>query len=214
MGKIHQYFWLKSNIYKPCFIFLFLFSCVSNDLIDIKKSANYEIGGYKIFVNSPDGYCINKGSSIKKKKSLQFILTDCIDKPSLSVLKRRPISSIFFVNILYEPGLNYLNTISELVKNAGGIENLESIFSENGARIKNSFVKDGVLFLSLEEPRYNSNLNTGKKFWKALTLYDNVLITFTTYGFSKKASNRSAHSDLEKKLKSMINAVKIIKNDL
>ena len=36
--------------------------------------------------------------------------------------------------------------------------------------------------------------------------------SFTSYGFSQKSSNRSAQIELEKKLKSMINAVKIVKS--
>ena len=52
----------------------------------------------------------------------------------------------------------------------------------------------------------------GKKFLKALTLHGDVLVIFTSYGFSQKSSNRSAQIELEKKLKSMINAVKIVKS--
>ena len=189
-----------------------LFSCVNSQVADITKSANYQLGDFNVMVNSPDGYCINESSYAAKRTNLQFILTDCVGKLPSSNIKRRPVSSIVSINVLYQPGLNYFTTISDLVKSAGGTKVLDSVLNEKGSKIKSSYVNNGVLFLSLENFNDNDELNVGKKFLKALTLHGDVLVIFTSYGFSQKSSNRSAQIELEKKLKSMINAVKIVKS--
>ena len=186
-----------------------LFSCMNNQLLDIEKSAEYKIGDAYLSVKAPKGYCINQSTRISSKRKLQFILTDCIGTASASNLKRRPVSSIISVNVLYEPGLKSFSSISGLVKNAGGIEDLELIFGDKSTKIRNSSFEDNILFLSLENPYHDVALNTGKFFFKALTLRDNVLITVTSYGFSQKANNRIAHSKLNNKLKSVINSLRI-----
>ena len=193
---------------------MFLFSCVNSQVADIKKSANYQLGDFNVMVNSPDGYCINESSYAAKRTNLQLILTDCVGKLPSSNIKRRPVSSIVSINVLYQPGLNYFTTISDLVKSAGGTKVLDSVLNEKGSKIKSSYVNNGVLFLSLENFNDNDKLNVGKKFLKALTLHGDILVIFTSYGFSQKSSNRSAQIELEKKLKSMINAVKIVKSRL
>jgi hypothetical protein len=117
------------------------------------------------------------------------------------------------VNILYEPGLEFFSDVSNLVKQAGGAQILQSVLNERGTKIRNSFVKNEVLFLSLEDSSHEIGLNTGKKFWKALALHENILIIFTSYGFSKKSSNHSAQIELEKKLKSITQSIKISRID-
>ncbi len=194
--------------------FFFLFSCATNQVTDITKAANYKLGNYNVLVNSPKGYCVNQTSHILTKKSLKFVVTDCVDKASLTQLTRRPISSIISVNLVYEPGLKLFSNISDLVEKAGGVKILESILNEKGTKIKNSVVRNGVLFLSLEDPTHQATLNMGKRFWKALTLRENILIIFTSYGFSQKSSNYSAHRELEKKLKAITKSITISKFDL
>ena len=55
-------------------------------------------------------------------------------------------------------------------------------------------------------------LNQGSKVWKALRLYDNILISTSAYGFSKKNSNYSSYRQLEEKLKSVVNSIEINKS--
>ena len=213
MWKQTRYTNSKVLICKVLGCFFFLFSCATNQATDITKSANYKIGDYNVVISSPEGYCINQSSQNLTKKNLQFILTNCIDDASFKNLKRRPVSSIISVNILYEPGLELFSDVSNLVKQAGGAQILQSVLNERGTKIRNSFVKNEVLFLSLEDSSHEIGLNTGKKFWKALALRENVLIILTSYGFSQKASNHSAQIELEKKLKSITQSIKISKND-
>ena len=191
-----------------------LFSCVNTQTVDIKKSANYKIGEYNVLVNSPRGYCINEFQQRENKKNFQLILTECVDKSSGSNLNRRPVSSIISVNVFYDPSLKFFPTILDLVDNAGGNKSLQAIFNEKGTKIKQSFVKNEVLFLSLERANYEPSLDTGRKFWKALTLNDGILIVFSSYGFSKNSKNRSAQRVLENKLKSIIDGVTVVKYDL
>ena len=213
MRKQTRYTNSKFLICKALVCFFFLFACATNQATDITKSANYKIGDYNVFMRSPEGYCINRSSQNLTKKSIQFFLTDCIDNASFKNLRRRPVSSIISVNIIYEPGLELFPNVSNLVKQAGGTKILQSVLNERGTKIRNSFMKNEVLFLSLEETSHQTGLNTGKKFWKALALRENILIIFTSYGFSQKASNNSAQIELEKKLKSITQAIKISKND-
>ena len=214
MRKQTRYRNSKDSICKALGCFFFLFSCATNQVTDISKSANYKIGDYNVFLSSPEGYCINQSSHVLTEKNLQFVLTDCIDNSSFSNLKRRPVSSIISVNILYEPGLELFSNVSNLIKKAGGKKILESVLNEKGTKIKSSFVKNEVLFLSLENSSHQTGLNIGKKFWKALALRENVLIILTSYGFSQKSSNHSAQIELEKKLKSITQSIKISKFDL
>ena len=213
MWKQTRYTNSKVLICKVLGCFFFLFSCATNQATDITKSANYKIGDYNVVISSPEGYCINQSSQNLTRKNLQFILTDCIDDASFKNLKRRPVSSIISVNILYEPGLELFSDVSNLVKQAGGAQILQSVLNERGTKIRNSFVKNEVLFLSLEDSSHKIGLNTGKKFWKALALHENILIIFTSYGFSQKSSNHSAQIELEKKLKSITQSIKISRID-
>ena len=204
-----NYFISKWSVGTALILLFFLFSCMNNQLSDIEKSAEYKIGDAYLSVKAPKGYCINQSSHITSKTRLQFILTDCIGAASAQNLKRRPVSSIISVNLLYEPGLKSFSNISGLVKNAGGIKDLKLIFGDKSTKIRNSSFKDDILFLSLENSYHNVALNTGKVFFKALTLRDNVLITVTSYGFSQRSNNRIAHRKLNNKLKSVINSLRI-----
>ena len=208
-----SYFISKWSVGVALIFLCFLLSCMNNQLSDIDKSAEYKIGDAYLSLTAPKGYCINQSSHITSKTRLQFILTDCIGAASAQNLKRRPISSIISVNLLYEPGLKSFSNISGLVKNAGGIKDLELIFGEKSTKIRNSSFEDNILFLSLENSYHNVALNTGKIFFKALTLRDNVLITVTSHGFSQKANNRIAHRQLNNKLKSVIKSLRISYSD-
>ena len=208
-----SYFISKGSIGAALIFICFLFSCINNQLSDIEKSADYKIGEAYLSVKAPKGYCINHSTHISSKTKLQFILTDCIGVASSKNLKRRPVSSIVSVNVLYEPGLKSFSNISSLVKNVGGIKDLELIFGDKSTKIRNSSFEDNILFLSLENSYHNVALNTGKFFFKALTLRDNVLITVTSHGFSQKANNRIAHRQLNNKLKSVIKSLRISYSD-
>ena len=208
-----SYFISKWSVGAALIFLCFLFSCMNNQLSDIEKSAEYKIGDTYLLVTAPKGYCINQSTYISSKTRLQFIITDCISAASSQNLKRRPVSSIVSVNVLYEPGLKSFSNISGLVKNAGGIKDLKLIFGDKSTKIRNSSFEDDILFLSLENSYHNVALNTGKFFFKALTLRDNVLITVTSYGFSQKANNRIAHRQLNNKLKSVIKSLRISYSD-
>ena len=208
-----SYFISKWTVGVALIFLCFLFSCMNNQLSDIEKSAEYKIGDTYLSVTATKGYCINQSTHISSKTRLQFILTDCIGAASSQNLKRRPVSSIVSVNVLYEPGLKSFSNISGLVKNAGGIKDLKLIFGDKSTKIRNSSFEDDILFLSLENSYHNVALNTGKFFFKALTLRDNVLITVTSYGFSQKANNRIAHRQLNNKLKSVIKSLRISYSD-
>ena len=208
-----SYFISKWSVAAELIFLCFLFSCMNNQLSDIEKSAEYKIGDTYLLVTAPKGYCINQSTHISSKTRLQFIITDCISAASSQNLKRRPVSSIVSVNVLYDPGLKSFSDISGLVKNAGGIKDLKLIFGDKSTKIRNSSFEDDILFLSLENSYHNVALNTGKFFFKALTLRDNVLITVTSYGFSQKANNRIAHRQLNNKLKSVIKSLRIYYSD-
>ena len=208
-----SYFISKWSVAAALIFLCFLFSCMNNQLSDIEKSAEYKIGDTYLLVTAPKGYCINQSTHISSKTRLQFIITDCISAASSQNLKRRPVSSIVSVNVLYEPGLKSFSNISGLVKNAGGIKDLKLIFGDKSTKIRNSSFEDDILFLSLENSYNDVALNTGKFFFKALTLRDNVLITVTSYGFSQKANNRIAHRQLNNKLKSVIKSLRISYSD-
>ena len=208
-----SYFISKWTVGVALIFLCFLFSCMNNQLSDIEKSAEYKIGDTYLSVTAPKGYCLNQSTHISSKTRLQFILTDCIGAASSQNLKRRPVSSIVSVNVLYEPGLKSFSNRSGLVKNAGGIKDLKLIFGDKLTKIRNFSFEDDILLLSLENSYHNVALNTGKFFFKALTLRDNVLITVTSYGFSQKANNRIAHRQLNNKLKSVIKSLRISYSD-
>ncbi len=213
MNRYFKFLDVGGSAYKTLFLLFFLCSCASNQVLDITKSANYKIGDYKVYINSPKGYCINGLSHVGKKNYLQFVLTDCVDESSYFDLKRRPISSIISVNILYKPELKYFNGTSDLVETAGGKKIIENLMRGKGLKVKNSYIKADVLFLSLQEMSPNIELNTGKNFWKAFKVKEDILMILTTYGFSQKTSNLTASKDLERKLKAMINSISIVKSD-
>ena len=79
-------------------------------------------------------------------------------------------------------------------------------------KIIKSYQKGNTLYMSMSTKEMNDSLNTGSKFWKALSLYDNILISASAYGFSKKNSNYSSYRLLEEKLKSVVNSIEINKS--
>ena len=186
-----------------------LMSCVNNQVSDIQKSANYNLDDYQITIKPTKEFCLNSDLTQEKNKSLVLILTECITNPNSNQLVRRPISSIITVRFQQEPGLNSYSKISDLIKSND--VKLNNIFNINGHKIIKSYQKDNILYMSLSAKQIDNSLNTGSKFWKALSLYDNILISTSAYGFSKKISNYSSYRELEKKLKSIVNSIKINK---
>ena len=176
-------------------------SCVNNQVSDIQKSANYSLDDYQITIKSTKEFCLNSDLTQEKNNSLVLILTECITNRNSNQLIRRPISSIITVRFQQEPGLNSYSKISDLIKSND--VKLNNIFNINGHKIIKSYQKDNILYMSLSAKQINNSLNTGSKFWKALSLYDNILISTSAYGFSKKNSNYSSYRELEKKLKSI-----------
>ena len=187
-----------------------LMSCVNNQVSDIQKSANYNLDDYQITIKSTKEFCLNSDLTQEKNNSLVLILTECIRNPNSNQLIRRPISSIITVRFQQESVLNSYSKISDLIKSND--VKLNKIFNMNGQKIIKSYQKGNTLYMSLSKNKTSNVLNTGSKFWKALSLYDNILISTSTYGFSKKNSNYSSYRELEEKLKSVVNSIKIIKS--
>ena len=189
---------------------LLLISCANNQVSDLQKSAVYNLDDYQITINAIKELCINSDLTKEKNKSLELILTECIKHPNSNQLVRRPISSIITIRFHKESGLSYYSKISDFIKtNDSTINNL---FKSNGHKIIKSYQKGNTLYMSLSKNKTSNVLNTGSKFWKALSLYDNILISTSTYGFSKKNSNYTSYRELEEKLKSVVNSIKIIKS--
>ena len=186
-----------------------LMSCVNNQVSDIQKSANYNLDDYKITIKSTKEFCLNSDLTQEKNKSLVLILTECITNPNSNQFIRRPISSIITIRFQQEPGLNSYSKISDLIKSND--VKLNSIFNINGHKIIKSYQKGNTLYMSMSTKKINNPLNTGSKFWKALSLYDNILISTSAYGFSKKNSNYYSFRQLEEKLKSVVNSIEINK---
>jgi len=187
-----------------------LMSCVNNQVSDIQKSANYSLDDYQITIKSTKEFCLNSDLTQEKNNSLVLIFTECITNPNSNQLIRRPISSIITVRFQQEPGLNSYSKISDLIKKNDA--KLNNIFNINGQKIIKSYQKGNTLYMSMSTKKINNFLNTGSKFWKALSLYDNILISASAYGFSKKNSNYSSYRQLEEKLKSVVNSIEINKS--
>jgi hypothetical protein len=187
-----------------------LMSCVNNQVSDIQKSANYSLDDYQITIKSTKEFCLNSDLTQEKNNSLVLILTECITNPNSNQLIRRPVSSIITVRFQQEPGLSSYSKISDLIKSND--VKLNNIFNINGHKIIKSYQKANTLYMSVSTKQINNALNTGSKFWKALSLYDNILISASAYGFSKKNSNYSSYRQLEEKLKSVVNSIEINKS--
>ena len=185
-------------------------SCVNNQVSDIQKSAIYKLDDYQITIKSTKEFCLNSDLTQEKNKSLVLILTECIKNPNTNQLIRRPISSIITVRFQQEPGLSSYSKISDLIKSND--VKLNNIFNINGHKIIKSYQKANTLYMSVSTKQINNALNTGSKFWKALSLYDNILISTSAYGFSKKNNNYSSYRELEEKLKSVVNSIEINKS--
>ena len=56
-----------------------------------------------------------------------------------------------------------------------------------------------------------TNAITGEKIWKTLSINDNILISTTAYGFSKKKSNYKSFNELEIKLNRVVYSIEIRK---
>ena len=185
-------------------------SCVNNQVSDIQKSANYSLDDYQITIKSTKEFCLNSDLTQEKNNSLVLILTECITNRNSNQLIRRPISSIITVRFQQESVLNSYSKISDLIKSND--VKLNNIFNINGQKIIKSYQKGNTLYMSMSTKKMNDSLNTGSKFWKALSLYDNILISASAYGFSKKNSNYSSYRQLEEKLKSVVNSIEINKS--
>ena len=187
-----------------------LISCVNNQVSDIQKTANYNLDDYQITIKSTKEFCVNSDLTQEKNKSLVLILTECIKNPNTNQLIRRPISSIITIRFQQEPGLSTYSKISDLVKSND--VKLNNIFNISGHKIIKSYQKGNTLYMSVFAKQIDNSLNTGSKFWKALSLYDNILISTSAYGFSKKNTNHSSYRQLEEKLKSVVNSIEINKS--
>ena len=185
-------------------------SCVNNQVSDIQKSAIYSLDDYEITIKSTKEFCLNSDLTQETNKSLVLILTECLKNPNSNQFIRRPISSIITVRFQKETGLSSYSKISDLF-NSNDVK-LNNIFNINGHKIVKSYQKGNTLYMSVSTQQINNDLNTGGKFWKALSLYDNILISTTAYGFSKKNSNYSSYRKLEEKLKSVVNSIEINKS--
>tara|TARA_B100001057_G_C22732611_1_gene904446 strand:+ start:554 stop:1165 length:612 start_codon:yes stop_codon:yes gene_type:complete len=187
-----------------------LISCVNNQVSDIQKSANYNLDDYQITLKSTKEFCLNSDLTQEKNKSLVLILTECIKNPNTNQLIRRPISSIITIRFQQEPGLSSYSKITDLIKSND--VKLNNIFNISGHKIIKSYQKGNTLYMSVFAKQIDNSLNTGSKFWKALSLYDNILISTSAYGFSKKNTNHSSYRQLEEKLKSVVNSIEINKS--
>ncbi|MFL2801297.1 MAG: hypothetical protein ACJ0DD_00850 [Paracoccaceae bacterium] len=186
-----------------------LISCVNNQVSEIQKSAIYNLNDYQVIIRSTKGLCVNSDLSQEKNKSLILILTECITNPNSNQLIRRPISSIITVKMQQESGLNSYSKISDFIKSTD--VKLNYIFNISDHKIIKSYQKGNTLYMSLYANNKKDILNTGSRFWKALSLHDNILISTSAYGFSKKNSNHLSYKELEDKLKSVVNAIEINK---
>ena len=186
-----------------------LISCSNDQVSDIQKSAAYNLDDYQVIIRSPNGLCINSDLVEEKSESLILILTECIKNPDTNDLIRRPISSLITVKFQKEISLNEFKKISDFIK--GKDVELKNIFKTNNLEINKYYQKDNTIFMSLlSKNRYNT-LGTGNKIWKTLSINENVLISTTAYGFSRKNSNYTSYKELENKLKRVINSIEIRK---
>ena len=186
-----------------------LISCSNDQVSDIQKSAAYNLDDYQVIIRSPNGLCINSDLVEEKSKSLILILTECIKNPDTNDLIRRPISSLITVKFQNEKGLNEFKKISDLIKSKD-VE-LKNIFKTNNLVVNKYYQKENTIYMSLLSKNRDNNLGTGNKIWKTLSINENILISATAYGFSKKNSNYASYNELENKLKRVVNSIEIRK---
>ncbi len=190
-------------------IIFILISCSNDQVSDIQKSAAYNLDDYNIIIRSPNGLCVNSDLVEEKSESLILILTECIKNPDTNDLIRRPISSLITVKFQKEISLNEFKKISDFIK--GKDVELKNIFKKNNLEINKYYQKDNTIYMSLLSKNRDNTLGTGNKIWKTLSINENVLISATAYGFSRKNSNYTSYKELENKLKRVINSIEIRK---
>ena len=190
-------------------IIFILISCSNDQVSDIQKSAAYNLDDYNIIIRSPNGLCVNSDLVEEKSESLILILTECIKNPDTNDLIRRPISSLITVKFQKDIGLNKFKKISDIIKSKD--VKLKNIFKTNNIEINKYYQKDNTIYMSLLSKNRDNTLGTGNKIWKTLSINENVLISATAYGFSRKNSNYTSYKELENKLKRVINSIEIRK---
>ena len=186
-----------------------LISCSNDQVSDIQKSAAYNLDDYQVIIRSPNGLCINSDLVEEKSESLVLILTECIKNPDTNDLIRRPISSLITVKFQKEIGLNKFNKISDFIKSKD--VKLENLFKTKNLEINKYYQKENTIYMSLLSKNTDNTLGTGNKIWKTLSINDNILISTTAYGFSKKNSNYTSYKELENKLTRVVNSIEIRK---
>ena len=201
---------MSCNVLKFFFPIIFiLISCSNDQVSDIQKSASYNLQDYQVTISSPNGLCINSDLVEEKSESLVLVLTDCIENPDTNDLIRRPISSLITVKFQKEISLNEFKKISDLIKSKD--VKLKNIFKTNNLEINKYYQKENTIYMSLLSKNRDNTLGTGNKIWKTLSINENVLISTTAYGFSRKNSNYTSYKELENKLKRVINSIEIKK---
>ena len=201
---------MSRKIFKFFFLITFiLISCSNDQVSNIQKSAAYNLEDYQVIIRSPNGLCINSDLVEEKSESLVLILTECIKNPDTNDLIRRPISSLITVKFQKEIGLNKFNKITDFI-NSKDVK-LENIFKTNNLEIYKYYQKENTIYMSLLSKNTYNTIGTGNKIWKTLSINDNILISTTAYGFSKKNSNYTSYKELENKLKSVVNSIEIRK---
>ena len=190
-------------------IIFILISCSNDQASNIQKSAAYNLDDYQVIIRSPNGLCINSDLVEEKSESLILILTECIKNPDTNDLIRRPISSLITVKFQKEISLNKFKKISDIIKSKD--VKLKNIFKTNNLEINKYYQKGNTIYMSLLSKNRDNTLGTGNKIWKTLSINENVLISTTAYGFSRKNSNYTSYKELENKLKRVINSIEIRK---
>ena len=190
-------------------IIFILISCSNDQASNIQKSAAYNLDDYQVIIRSPNGLCINSDLVEEKSESLILILTECIKNPDTNDLIRRPISSLITVKFQKEISLNEFKKISDIIKSKD--VKLKNIFKTNNLEINKYYQKGNTIYMSLLSKNRDNTLGTGNKIWKTLSINENVLISTTAYGFSRKNSNYTSYKELENKLKRVINSIEIRK---
>ena len=104
--------------------------------------------------------------------------------------------------------MNKFNKISDFIKSKD--VKLDYIFKTNNLEINKYYQKENTIYMSLLSKNRDNALGTGNKIWKTLSINDNILISTTAYGFSKK-SNYKSFNELEIKLNRVVNSIEIRK---
>ena len=186
-----------------------LISCSNDQVSDIQKSAAYNLDDYQVIIRSPSGLCINSDLVEEKSESIVLILTECIKNPDTNDLIRRPISSLITVKFQKQIGLDEFKKISDLIKSKN--VKFKNIFKKNNLEINKYYSKENTIYMSLLSKNRENTLGTGNKIWKTLSINENILISTTAYGFSKKNSNYTSYKELENKLTRVVNSIEIRK---